>query len=161
VPYVRSFSVIVPTNTSDRPSNACLRLAGPSSLVPSTSCPEASIFVPPSVARHFPVRSKFSSENPIGSIILWHAAQTAFFRCSSIRSRTDVIFWLPSFSLSGGTLGGGRGGGVPKRFSRTHFPRETGEVRFATDVTSRKLAWPSKPRRESSSRWTFRKRLPW
>ena len=34
---------------------------------------------------------------------------------------------------------------MPRIFSRTHLPRATGEVRFATEVTSRKLAWPSKP----------------
>ena len=105
---------------------------------------------PPSVVRHFPIRSKFSSENPIGSMILWQAAHTGLLRCCSIFCRTEVGCCAPSFSGSGGTFGGGRGAGVPRRFSRTHLPRATGEVRFATEVTSRKLDWPSKPRRFSS-----------
>ena len=62
-------------------SNAWRRLAAPSSLVPSTSWLLASMGTPPSVARHLPMRSKFSSENPIGSMILWHAAHTGFLRC--------------------------------------------------------------------------------
>jgi len=96
----------------------------------------------------------------MGSMILWHAAQVGFFRCASIRSRTDAGCFAPSFSSSGGTFGGGRGGGTPSRFSSTHFPRDTGDVRFDTDVTIRKLAWPSSPRRSSLATATRRKRLP-
>jgi len=40
--------------------------------------------VSPSVVRQTPIPSKFSSENPIGSIRLWHWVQSARTRCSSI-----------------------------------------------------------------------------
>ena len=49
------------------------------------------------------------------------------------------------------TPGGGCGGGVPSRFSSTHLPRDTGEVRVATDVTVSMLPWPSRPRRGLSA----------
>ena len=35
------------------------------------------------------------------------------------------------FSFSDGTSAGGGGGGVPRKFSRIHLPRITGEVRVA------------------------------
>ena len=47
--------------------------------------------------------------------------------------------------FSGGTLAGGGGGGAPRRLSRTHLPRSTGEVRVACEVTVRMLPWPSRP----------------
>src|SRR5215470_1360555 len=101
---------------------------------------------------HLPVRSKFSRENPIGSMILWHEAQLGLERCSSIRSRMEST--LPSvrslFSFNGGTLAGTAGAETPKIFSRIHLPRLTGEVRFPADVTRRKLALPRSPHRGSS-----------
>ena len=117
--------------------------------------------LPPSVVRHVPIRSKFSSENPIGSMILWQAAHDRIVAVllHPLPDRRGLLRAL-SFSFNGGTLGGGRGGGVPRRFSRTHLPRATGDVRLATDVTSRKLAWPSKPRRSRPERVTRRNRLP-
>ena len=53
------------------------------------------------------------------------------------------------FSRYGGTSGGGTGGGLPSIFSRIHLPRDTGDVRVATDVTVSMLPWPSSPRRAS------------
>src|SRR5215831_14212126 len=100
---------MVRTNTSERETSALRKLAGPSSCVPSTSWPEASIFVPSSVLRQRPIESKFSSEKPIGSMNLWHAAHTALIRCSSILCPNELGCCAPSLSLSGGTLGGGRG----------------------------------------------------
>jgi hypothetical protein len=51
-------------------------------------------------------------------------------RCSARRSRmgrlADTVL-----SFNDGTFAGGGGGGVPSRFSRTHLPRMTGEVRVA------------------------------
>ena len=44
----------------------------------------------------------------------------------------------------------GGGGRRPSRFSRIHLPRCTGDVRFAAEVTIRKLPCPSKPARASS-----------
>src|SRR5689334_21913398 len=94
-------------------------------------------------------------------MIWWQPRQGGFLRCSSSSSRTDRGLLLSSFSLSGGTLGGGDGGGVPSTFSRIHFPRSTGEVRLGYDVTVSTLPWPSSPRRFSSVRVTRRKRLPY
>ena len=50
-------------------------------------------------------------------------------------------------SSSAGTFGGGGGGGVPRRFSRIHLPRITGEVRVAYEVTVRMLPCRSRPPR--------------
>ena len=43
---------------------------------------------PPSVSRQRPTASKCSSAKPSGSICAWQLAQTALFRCCSIRSRS-------------------------------------------------------------------------
>ena len=96
----------------------------------------------------------------MGSMILWHAAQTGLARCCSMRSRTDVGCASPEFSFSGGTFGGGNGGGLPSRFSKIHLPRCTGEVRLALEVTSKMLPWPSRPRRASFGTATRRKSGP-
>ncbi len=81
---------------------------------------------------------------------LWQVAHTAFARCCSSRSRTDR--GAPSSPAVGrlGTSGGGGEGGVPRKFSSSHTPRTTGEVRFAYEVMVRMLAWPSRPPRLSS-----------
>src|SRR3989441_12673605 len=118
------------------------------------------IGAPESFSRHCPTASKFSSANPSGSIREWQLAHTELFRCCSMRSRSAVGALFPSFSFSGGTLGGGGGGGDPSRFSRTHLPRSTTEVRFAYEVTVRILPWPSSPSRRSSVSVTRRKWLP-
>ena len=55
---------------------------------------------------------------------------------------------------------GGAGGGAPNRFSKTHLPRKTTDVRFAYEVIVSRLAWPSSPCRRSSLRSTRRNRLP-
>ncbi len=44
-------------------------------------------------------------------------------------------------------FGGGGGGAAASRFSRTHLPRTTGDVRVAYEVNVRMLPWPSKPPR--------------
>ncbi len=46
----------------------------PSNFVPSGSTPDASILLKESRSRHFPRASKFSMENPMGSIRAWHPA---------------------------------------------------------------------------------------
>ena len=107
-----------------------------------------------------PTASKFSSANPIGSISLWHPEHGGFARCVSICSR--IVRGFDSlFSSRGGTFGGGGGGGVPYKFSRIHFPRRTGEVLSACDVTVRMLPWPSSPRRALSVSATRRYWLPY
>ena len=84
---------------------------------------------------------------------LWHEVQAGFLRCSSIRSRTDSTrpSRAPPVSSSSGTLGGGGGGGEPSSTSITHLPRCTGEVRSATEVSSKMLPWPRMPRRSSGT----------
>src|SRR5678815_1815591 len=103
---------------------------GPLNEFPSGSVPEESIVNSPSFERQAPIASKFSSPNPSGSMREWHEAQIAFFRCCSNCSRIEEV--LPIFASSRfGTSGGGGGGGAPTRFSNTHLPRNTGDVRFA------------------------------
>ena len=160
MPYISNFCVIVPTTASGRLSSALRKLDGPSSIVPSTSWLDGSIENPASMVRHWPVPSKFSSESPIGSMILWQAAHTGLLRCSSIRSRTEAGFAPTTDSLRGGTFGGGSGGGLPRIFSRIHLPRWTGEVRLAFEVTSSMLPWPRRPRRASLGTVTRRKSGP-
>src|SRR5262252_4637576 len=94
-------------------------------------------------------------------MILWHPAHAGFARCRSMRSRTDVPAVALGFSSRFGTFGGGVGGGVPNRFSRIHFPLITGDVRFALDVTSRRLPCPNNPRRASLGTITRRKSGPY
>src|SRR5262245_50107813 len=99
-------------------------------------------------------------------MMLWHEEHAGFARCAVWRSRTDgsfspVVFSLVVFaSFNGGTFAGGDGGGVPRRTSRIHFPRTTGEVRVAIEVSVNTLAWPNRPRRLSSLISTRRNRFP-
>src|SRR5579871_1411175 len=126
------------------------------------SAPVESTGLPLSFVRQPPIASKFSSANPKGSIGAWHAAQVGFLRCSSSRSRT-VRGWAPAtFSLRAGTFGGGAGGGEFRKFSSSHFPRNTGDVLLGYEVTVRRLPCPSSPPRESAlSKVTLRKRSPY
>jgi ABC-type branched-subunit amino acid transport system permease subunit len=62
------FMAVVATTASRRSTSARRRLAGPSRAVPSTRRPAALTGIPPSASRHLPIRSKFSSEKPIGSM---------------------------------------------------------------------------------------------
>ena len=74
-----------------------------------------------------------------------------------------VVGAVPAGAVSSrfvSTLSGGGGAGVPSTFSRIHWPRFTGEVRFGADVTVSTLPWPSSPRRSPSPSSTRRKRLP-
>jgi hypothetical protein len=88
---------------------------------------------------------------------LWHDVHAGFFRCSSMRSRTDRSRPLAAgfVSSSAGTFGGGGGGGDPSSTSITHLPRSTGDVRSDTEVSVRMLPWPRMPRRYSGTgtRW--------
>src|SRR5579863_1167351 len=90
----------------------------------------------------------------MGSITLWQGEQLGFLRCSSKRWRRETS--VPIFdSLSEGTLAGGGGGGVPSRFSSTHFPRTGGEVRVGYDDTVRIAPCVRTPPRCSPSRVTL------
>src|SRR5262245_16543368 len=110
--------------------------------VPSGSVADASMAAPSLVARHLPSASKFSSENPSGSILTWQTAHDGFLRCASICARIELALALSASSLSGGTSGGGGGGGAPSTLSSSHRPRNTGEVRFGYEVTVRMLPCP-------------------
>src|SRR5207248_10760626 len=102
----------------------------PTNLRPSGKPPEASTGFPSSTVRQRPTASKFSNENPGGSIRLWQLAHWPLARCSAKRSRTESVAEIV-LSLSAGTFGNGGGGGVPSTFSRIQRPRITGEVRVA------------------------------
>src|SRR6185295_1831036 len=151
---------MVLTNCSGCFISASRKLTGPFTFVPSASCPDGSMGPEKSFFRHSPVASKFSSENPSGSITAWHEAQLGLARCCSMSSRTERGFAPSSFSFNGGTPGGGGGGGVPRIFSRIHLPRKTGDVRLGYDVTVRTLPCPSNPHRTGSVRVTRRNWLP-
>ena len=121
--------------------------------VPPGSTPDASMRAPASRSRHFPTASKFSIAKPIGSIRAWQLAQAGFARCWVIASR--IVSVLPGSApsvFSAGMFGGGGGGGDASRFSSTHLPRSTGEVRVAYEVSVRMLPWPSRPPRGLPSR---------
>ena len=78
----------------------------------------------------------------------WQPAHAGFARCCTIASR--IVSGLPVVSasvFSAGTFGGGGGGGADNRFSSTHLPRFTGDVRFAYEVIVSRLPWPSRPPR--------------
>src|SRR5258705_245649 len=117
---------------------------GPSNDLPSGSVPDALIGNCPSFVRQAPMASKFSSPNPNGSMRVWQEAQIAFLRCSSNCSRIEDDKPILASSRFG-TSGGGGGGGAPTRFSSTHFPRSTGDVRLAYEEIVSTLALPSRP----------------
>src|SRR5207247_9250794 len=123
--------------------------------------PEASIGPDPGPVetRQVPRPSKFSNENPSGSIRRWQAAQVGLALCCSMRCRM-VIFCAVASSFSDGTLGGGGGGGEPRSCSNTHLPRIVGAVRLGYDVTANMLACPSSPYRFGSSSFTRRNSVP-
>src|SRR6185436_20154406 len=132
-----------------------------SNLLPSGRPPVESIGRPSSFVRQRPIASKFSSEKPIGSMRLWQLAQAALARCSARRCLTDNVAETV-FSFNAGTFGNGGGGGAPIKFSSTHLPRITGEVRVAYEVTVSTLPCRSKPPRSLSlPSATRRKRLPY
>src|SRR5207244_117439 len=93
------------------------------------------------------------------SMRAWQEAQVGLLRCFSSWSRRETD--LPSsFSSRSGTSGGGGGGGAFRRFSRTHLPRKTGEVRLAYDETVRTLACRQTPPRPLPVRSTLRNSCP-
>src|SRR6185295_10385005 len=151
---------MTPTKTFGLFTSICRRPLTPSTEAPLKSVPEASIGSPWSLVRHWPTPSKFSRENPMGSIDLWQPAHTGFARCASMLSRNDRGLPSADSSFNGGTLGGGGDGGTPSRFVRIHLPRSTGDVRLGYDVTVKMLACPSSPRRASSGTLTRRNWLP-
>ncbi len=158
-------SAIFPSWLRRRPPDGsagpCASWTGPSTLVPSTSWPDASILNPESASRHWPDAVEILERQPDGVHDLMatgaHRIGAMFLHALADRSRRRAA---SEFSFSGGTLGGGRGGGLPSRFSRIHLPRCTGEVRLALDVTSSMLPCPSRPRRASLGTGTRRKSGP-
>ena len=136
---------------SGRASSACRSATAPSTFVPSKSSSEASIGVRRSPAcASAPTRVEVL-EREAERIHQLVARRTGRIRAVLLHPLAHDRLRLRLVALgSGGTFGGGAGGGVPSRFSRTHLPRSTGDVRSAYDVTIRMLPLPSRPRRASS-----------
>ena len=85
---------------------------------------------------------------PIGSIRAWQLAHAGLARCRVIASR--IVSSSPGLApvvSSAGISGGGGGGAADNRFSSTHLPRSTGDVRVEYDVIVRTLPCPSRPPR--------------
>src|SRR5262245_42555425 len=97
----------------------------------------------------------------MGSMLRWHEAHTGFARCNSSCSRTVDGLSLGALASSCGATAGGGSGGVFRKFETTYFPRMIGDVRLATEVSARKLACPSKPRRLGSVTGTRRNFEPY
>ena len=132
--------------------------AAPEAVKPAAPAPTTA----PTTRRRSTQQKRASLEEPARTVQTAAAkpAQTASFRCCSMRSRRDRGLPFSEFSCNGGTLGGGGDGGTPRRFVKIHFPRSTGEVRFGYDVTVKMLACPSSPRRASFGTVTRRNWLP-
>src|SRR6185295_19474296 len=116
----------------------------PSNFTPSGNTPDASMALPASLSRHLPTASKFSIAKPIGSMRAWQLAHAGLARCWVIASRMDRVFPASEPSVfRAGIFGGGGGGGEESRFSNTHLPLSTGDVRVEYEVSVRMLPWPS------------------
>src|SRR5262245_55301606 len=91
----------------------------------------------------------------------WHDAHAGFARCNSSCSRTVEGLSFGALASSCGTTAGGGSGGVLRKFDITYFPRMMGDVRFAAEVSDKKLPCPSRPRRFGSVSCTRRNREPY
>ena len=83
-------------------------------------------------SRHRPTASKFSMAKPMGSMRAWQLAQAGLARCSVIASR--IVSGLPAplpSVLSAERSAEAAGAERDSRFSSTHLPRNTGDVRLA------------------------------
>src|SRR5690349_914537 len=127
---------------------------------PETNLPAGSMAKFPSLSRHWPMPSKFSNPNPMGSMRAWQEAQRGFERCCSILCRSEPERTASLASLNSGTSGGGGGGGEPRIFSRIHLPLFTGEVRVGLEVMVRMLAWVRMPPRFLDFKETRLKSFP-
>ena len=120
--------------------------------MPSASWPVESIGVGPSYSRQVAdqVEVLEREAHRVHDAVARRAHRVGAVRFEPLpqRSWSSRLPRLPRFVS---TPGGGYGGGVPSRFSSTHLPRETGEVRVATDVTVSMLPCPSRPRRGLSA----------
>ena len=122
--------------------------------------------LPSSVVRQLPIASKFSSENPIGSMILWQLAHGSFVRCISICWRmvgldaAVQVRWLAEAAAD--TFGGGGGGSTPRKTCITVLPRCTGgsAAGLARDGHQRALAQQAAAHVEFRRQLTRRKLLP-
>src|SRR5688572_31128128 len=82
----------------------------------------------------------------------WQLAQAAFARCSANRARTER-FADTVLSFKVGTSGSGGGGGVPRMFSRTHFPRSeehTSELQSQSNLVCRLLLEKKKKKKHNN-----------
>ena len=78
-----------------------------------------------------------------------------------ISSRSRSVLWARSPVASGRlpASGGGGGGGSASRWSSTHLPRSTGEVRSSNAVTASTLPWARMPACRSVGKSTRTKSL--
>ena len=145
--YVRSFSASVPTNSCAGqatpgearrgPQTVCRRAESPTHRsAPSTRRSNA-------IDRSHRSSRAQSRAGPFESDSWRRPRSCDGFPCLAHRERLAVFV----FSGRPGTFAGGGGGGAPSRFARIHFPRSTGEVRVAYEVTVRTLPCPSTPAR--------------
>ena len=63
-------------------------------------------------------------------------------------------------AVAAGRVSAPGGGGVPRTFSSTHFPRRTGDVRAGPEVTVRTLACVNTPARPVPARLSRRNSSP-
>src|SRR5258706_6053526 len=73
--------------------------------------------------------SKPSSESPIGSLRVWHEAQTLLSACAINRSRRVLSGLLSSLTAEKSTSFGGSGVGAQRKMSSSAPPRLVGEER--------------------------------
>src|SRR4051794_19273724 len=90
---------------------------------------ETSIISPFSAVRCPPIVSKPSSESPIGSLRVWHEAQTLLLACAINRSRRVLREIFASLTTEKSTSFGGSGVGEQRKMSCSATPRFVGEER--------------------------------
>src|SRR5687767_5487107 len=95
--------------------------------------------------------SKASSESPIGSVCVWHAAQVLLDACAINRSRR--VFIGPSVLLTTvkSTSFGGSGVGEQRKISISATPRVVGDDRPGWENIDSMLIWVRMPLRPESA----------
>src|SRR5262245_39063529 len=73
--------------------------------------------------------SKVSSESPMGSVIMWHAAHVLLVLCAISFSRKVLIGLLGALTAEISTSFGGSGVGRHRKISLSATPRLVGEER--------------------------------
>ena len=131
---------------SDRLSSAFRRSAGPLSGVPSASCPDESIGASPVEIAPGPDQIEVLQREAhrVHDLVARRADRIRAVRLQALPQRDRL-------GRSGPDPGSFRRRAAapeaasPSRFSRIHLPRDTGDVRVATEVTVSMLPCPSRP----------------